>query len=174
MEGYLLDTNILRYWYDASSEEHSNVMARIKQLPSAAPFWISAITLGEIHYGHSCNPTPDPAGHKEYLAFVGKQVPSVAQVGRHTSEDYGRLRAALFKKYAPRPKRSKSRWIEQLIDPISGKELGAQENDLWIVANALEYGLTLVSNDKHMKRIFDVVQSFEPHFRCELDWAGRM
>jgi predicted nucleic acid-binding protein len=47
-----------------------------------------------------------------------------------------------------------------LIDPVTSRELGIQENDLWIAAQALEYNLVLVTNDK-MDRIRDVCEDLQ-------------
>jgi predicted nucleic acid-binding protein len=42
---------------------------------------------------------------------------------------------------------------EQLVEPVTGLELGIDENDLWIAAQSLAYNLTLVTADQDMKRI---------------------
>jgi len=86
-------------------------------------------------------------------------------VSRSTTSVYGDLRARLFEKYAPRKKRTKRRRPEQLQSPVTSKELGIHENDLWIAAQAIERNLVLVSNDAHMKRIRDVA----PELQVE-DW----
>lgn len=41
------------------------------------------------------------------------------------------------------------------FDPVTAKELGIDENDLWIAAQSIEHNLILVSNDK-MARIREV------------------
>jgi predicted nucleic acid-binding protein len=51
VHGYLLDTNIVRYWFDERRSEHQRVVQHIQKLPDATPLMISAITLGEIEYG---------------------------------------------------------------------------------------------------------------------------
>lgn len=59
--GYLLDTNIIAYWFDSERDEHERVVRRIKPLSPETPLTISAITWGEIQYGHqlvSEEPTP--------------------------------------------------------------------------------------------------------------------
>jgi predicted nucleic acid-binding protein len=50
---------------------------------------------------------------------------------------------------------------EQLIDPITSKELGIQENDLWLCAQAVGHGMVLVTNDA-MCRIREVSQDMRP------------
>jgi predicted nucleic acid-binding protein len=52
--------------------------------------------------------------------------------------------------------------IKQLferIDPVTSKELGVQENDLWFVAVAMHYNLSFISRDE-MPRIREVVKRF--------------
>ena len=71
-----------------------------------------------------------------------------------------------FEKYAPNVKRRRGLRPEQLIDPVTSQELGIQENDLWIAAQALEYNLVLVTNDK-MERIRDVCEELQIE-----NWAG--
>ena len=58
---------------------------------------------------------------------------------------------------------------EQMYDPIAARELGIDENDLWIVAQALERNLILVTSDK-MCRMHEAVAEFDPGFMIE-DWA---
>ena len=83
-------------------------------------------------------------------------MPQILPITHHTANHYGTLRARLFNKFAPSAKKGKSQRPEQLRDPVSGRELGIQENDLWIAAQAIERNLVLVSNDK-LARIREVV-----------------
>lgn len=48
-------------------------------------------------------------------------------------------------------------------------ELGIDENDLWIVAQAVERNLVLVTSDK-MRRIRKTIRELHSGFRVE-DWA---
>ncbi|MBC8273548.1 MAG: hypothetical protein H8E40_01050 [Chloroflexi bacterium] len=68
---------------------------------------------------------------------------------RYTAECYGQVRAILFKKYwFPYNKNKKTQYIEDLVDDVTGKSLGIQENDLWIVSVAVQYNYVLVTGDK--------------------------
>lgn len=166
MEGYLLDTNIVRFWFDPTRSEHVRVRSRIEALPEDAPMMISAITLGEIEYGHrALGESGDPEQERDFLEFVQKRLPTILNVERHTRIAYGSLRARLFEKYAPKDRRKKGLRPEQLIDPTTAKELGIQENDLWIAAQALEHNLVLVSHDK-MTRLRKVAEELRVQ-----DWA---
>jgi predicted nucleic acid-binding protein len=65
----------------------------------------------------------------------------------HVAEQYGDLKAWLFNNCGPKPKKSKAKRAEELVDPITGFELGIDENDLWIAAQAKTHNLVLVTND---------------------------
>jgi tRNA(fMet)-specific endonuclease VapC len=51
VRGYLVDTNIVVYWFDARRPQYECVVRHIQELPEATPLMISAITLGEIEFG---------------------------------------------------------------------------------------------------------------------------
>ena len=58
---------------------------------------------------------------------------------------------------------------EQLIDPITSRELGIQENDLWLCAQAVAHDMVLVTNDT-MRRIREVSQGMQPALLIQ-NWA---
>ena len=155
MQGYLLDTNIISYWFDDSRPQHGRVVKRIADLPPETPLRISAVTLGEIEYGRSTTGAEDRDARAEVAALMEHQLPAVIDIRRSTAVYYGPLRARLFNKFAPKALR-KARWPEQCIDPATSLELGVQENDLWIAAQAIEHNLTLVTHDK-MSRLREVI-----------------
>ena len=165
MDVYLIDTNIIGWWYNPHKREHENVKKHIDslELEDENKLWVSAITLGEIEYGHRLNPKRDLAAQKEFLDFVHDEIPHVVDITKHTVPHYGQLRANLFNKFAGGKRK---RWPEELTDPITAKELGIQENDLWIAAQAIQYDVVLVTNDK-MNRI----RAVTPELRVE-DWAA--
>ena len=43
---------------------------------------------------------------------------------------------------------------------IAHGDLGVQESDLWITSQAINLGATLVTVDKKMKRIFEIVPDY--------------
>ena len=155
MHGYLLDTNILAFWFSESyKDKHDRVMQHIGSLPEGTPFRVSTITLGEIEYGHRAHRQVDTPIQAEFNQFVEEQVPEVLDVRKTTRVYYGPLRARLFEKFAPKNLRKQIR-LAQLIDPVTDKSLGIQENDLWIAAQAIEYNLVLVTHDR-MQHLRDV------------------
>jgi tRNA(fMet)-specific endonuclease VapC len=68
-----------------------------------------------------------------------------------TAEIYGKLKAAVFDRYAPKDKAQRRR--------TNITQLGMGENDLWIAAVAVQHQLTLVTADQDFQRI-QAVQPF--------------
>jgi len=165
MDGYLLDTNIVAYLYSEEADQHAAVYRRYMSLPQETPLYVSAITLGEIEFGHRLEAEVDTAPQRQFNAFLTETFPLVLAVGRSTRQWYGALRAKLFRQFAPdRTRRPK--WPEDLVDPPTAKQLGIQENDLWLAAQALERQLVLVTGDR-MSHLNGVTPS---DFRIE-NWA---
>jgi predicted nucleic acid-binding protein len=154
VRGYLLDTNILRFWFDESCPEHLNVVGRMKSLEPGTPLRISAISLGEMEYGHRCVADEDTTLQLKFKQFISTRLPEILKIQRSTSTYYGQIRARLFKRFAPKNSRKNLRPC-QLIDPVTATELGIQENDLWIASQANEYNLVIVTHDK-MSRVKEV------------------
>ena len=131
MDDYLLDTNVLGYWYDAARREHRAVISRINDLraqpgpQSQEPrLLISVITLGEMEYGYRVSRPGDPSRQDEFRKFVRDELPMVLGIDRHTIEPYADLRAWLFERYSPRNRRMKAKRVEELVDPATALELG--------------------------------------------------
>lgn len=166
MRAFLLDTNIWEYWYNHKGhpKESANIQKRIEELINREQnvekfVWqlaISMITWGEIDYGYNVMPKKEQSREAEFRKFISGVAPWSVPINRHTAKTYAELRARLFEKYAPKNKRTKGLRPEQLIDPVTSLELGIQENDLWITAQAATFNLTLVTNDQKIKRIREV------------------
>lgn len=165
VQGYLLDTNIIAYWFNKNRSEHQSVTENVASRPATSPLRVSAISLGEIEYGHMANPQEGEPIQIQRDKFVREQLPTVLDVQKTTKLYYGALRAKLFERFGPR-KHKKGLRPEQLVDPISSRKLTIQENDLWIAAQAIEHNLVLVSSDRDMRRIQEVA----PELTVE-DWA---
>jgi len=162
---FILDTQTIRYWHDTACTQH-NVMvgnvAALRQL--AAPLdmkpklLVSVVSLGEIEYGHRVALSKDITAQTAYTKFVQEELPELLEVSKDAAIAYGELRAGLFNMYAPGDKRKPKMLPEQLVDPVTARELGIQENDLWICAQAIAHGMVLVSNDR-MTRIKEVAKN---------------
>jgi len=165
---FLLDTQTVRYWYDNECPQNRIILANIGSLQKQIELsehkprlLISVITLGEIEFGHRVALSPDPDKQAEYLRFVWEQLPERLDVTQDATAAFGELRKRLFDRYAPGEKRKPKMRPEQLIDPITSKELGIQENDLWLCAQAIGHDMVLVTNDG-MRRIREVSQGMQP------------
>lgn len=169
VDGYLLDTMTISHWFDGRSGRFPTVKSHADARAADSPLYISAITLGEIESGHAQNPVGAGAHRSLFIEFVDHRLPQILDVSKHTAEPYGNIRAYLVEKFAPKAGWSKKKKAEQLYDPIAGRELGIDENDLWIVAQAVERNLVLVTSDK-MAPIREAVHEKYPTFRIE-DWT---
>lgn len=154
MPDYLLDTNILSYWYDTTCSQHASVLDNVQRVRQPDPetgyisrLFISVVTLAEIEYGHSVTEGPDEQAQTSYRNFIEQELPPALEISRAIHKPYAALRAWLFNKYSPKPQRTKAKRPEQLIHPTSSQELGIQENDLWIAAHAALHNLVLVTAD---------------------------
>ena len=168
MDGYLFDTCVIRDWFDGEAGRFPAVKANADARLADSPLFVSAITLGEIEFGHNLEPAGDGAKREAYKSFLQNQLPLILQVSRHTGEPYGRIKGKLAKRFPPKGGWTKRKKVEQLYDPVAGRELGIDENDLWIVAQAVERNLVLVTSDK-MTRICQTVCEVYAGFRVE-DW----
>ena len=162
MDDYLLDTNITSYWFNGNAPQHRQVFDHIEAVADAH-LLVSSITLGEIEFGVRLE--GDNAAVQEYAEAVQARFPAVVDVSKHTASAYGDLRARLYKRFAPKRKRAR-KWIEELIDPTTGKELGVQDNDVWIAAQALVHNYVLVTADR-----MEHIRSVAPELQVE-NWAA--
>jgi len=93
------------------------------RLAEAAPLYVSTVALGELYYG---------AAHSVHVVRSLAEVDGLAQTmialiaDSTTARIYGHMKH------------------EQ-----STKGLMLPDNDLWIAATAMQYGLTLVARDQH-------------------------
>jgi len=163
---YLIDTCIWGYWFNIERPQHAAVMRHANNLPRDSVLGISVITWGEIAYGHKVETSAETSIQNQYLQFVASQGPTTFGIDTHIANVYGKLRASLFERYVPKNKRSGLR-PEQIINPATSLSLGIQENDLWIVAQAMTRNLTLVTHDNlsHIREVAGIDLYIE-------DWAS--
>lgn len=156
MRDFLIDTNIWEYWFNQAIEpEHSHVLKRVSELKkrcertkSSFRVWISSVTWGELEYGYQVQTKEERSLETPFRQFIHGIAPKEFLIDKHVTRDYGRIRARLFEKYGPKDKKKKSLRPEQLVDPVTSLQLKIQENDLWIVSQAIARDLTLVTNDR--------------------------
>lgn len=146
VNGYLLDTCMVSYYF----AEQAQVVAKINSLPSTDLLKVSAVTLGEIAFGHHLTHSTDHQRREECDRFINIQFPKsqVLTVTRSTRMYDGELKARVFQAFPTKGVNHP----ERLIDRVTSAQLGVDENDLWIAALSIEYNLVLVTNDE-MERI---------------------
>jgi predicted nucleic acid-binding protein len=94
VRGYLLDTNIVVYWFDARRPQHERVVRHIQELPEATPLMISAITLGEIEFGlqvSKVSTLEQEVSQEALRVFTDTNLPMVLDVTKATRISYGAL-----------------------------------------------------------------------------------
>ena len=160
MDGYLFDTNAVSILWDVNHPEHDLAKTFFASV-AQSPVWLSTIALAEIEYGLKITPKIDINSQNQIRKEMSKN-PPLLDVDKHTIGPYSDLRAELFKKYSPRNKRGKLsvKWPEDLIERTTAKELGVQENDIWIAAQAIQYNLILVTKD-HMYRLVEISENLD-------------
>lgn len=176
MQDYLLDTNIWEYWFNSTRQpEHSRVLKRVSELEARcertrSPFriWISSVTWGELEFGYQVQLQKERCLEASFRQFLHGIAPKEFLIDRHVTRDYGRIRARLFEEYGPREKKKKGLRPEQLVDPVTSLQLKIQENDLWIVSQAVTRDLILVTNDRKSLQPLLVVAGDELHIE---NWA---
>ena len=176
MSDYLLDTNILRYWYDDRCSQHAKVLARVQTVCQPDPetqyvprLFVSVVTMGEIEYGHRYAKRPNVSEQAKYQTFVRQQCPEPLEIITHAAESYGEMKAWLMNSFSPKTMRTRAARLKQLIDPATTEELGVQENDVWIATQAMTFNLVLVTHD-HKGNFGKLQKKFAPELQVE-DWA---
>lgn len=168
MRDFLLDTQTVWYWHDSNCPQHAAVVANVAALREQVAsleikpkLLVSVVTVGEIEFGHRVALTPDLAAQAGYIKFIEEELPSYLELSSDAAIAYGDLRTRLFNKYAPNEKRKPKMRPEQLVDPVTAKELQIQENDLWLCAQAVAHDMIFVTNDR-MNAIRDVASGMNP------------
>ncbi|MCI0489754.1 MAG: PIN domain-containing protein [Blastocatellia bacterium] len=167
MDVYLLDTNAASAFWDGYNPYHQDMVDFIQDIGGEHYVYVSRVVVAEIEYGHKVYLSAD-SNRREVIEKAMK-VFKIREIGRHTTAPYSDIRAALFKRFGRVDSKGKlkKQWPEDLVDRTTSKELGIQENDLWMAAIAVEYNMVLVTEDK-MTRIKEV----EPRLRCAA-WRKR-
>ena len=160
--GYLLDTSTISVMRCKHKPLHQAAVEWLNGIDDKDRICISVITLSEIKFGlELAKPQVLPLNRKkEIQEFVDSY--SVLGVDKNTSKLYGEIRSDLFKKYAGRDSKNKVRTgsVENLRELTSERELGIQENDLWIVSVAIQHNMRFVTADSKgsMKKIVEIAK----------------
>ncbi len=167
---YLLDTcMVARLADDRSEDEVEQATLRFRERVAALEnprLLICAITVGEVEDGLESAPAFPPEKRQKVRRTLAAFDP-VLEISHDTAAPwYSTTRARLFDKYGSKKKRGQRRRvkrIESLTDTETARELGIDENDLWIASVALQYNLVLVTADKGIEEIRSVC----PRLRLE-------
>jgi tRNA(fMet)-specific endonuclease VapC len=166
---YLLDTTIASIAWDGGHPNHKYVRKRLADL-GEDPITVCVITVAEVLYGLNVSQGADRDRHDAVRRAMLEY--KIWDVDRHTAQVYANLRGRLFELYSPRDKRGRltKKQPEELRDRTTGKELGIQENDLWIVSTAVQYDIRFITSDKKLERILDVAKEVRSYDRAEI-WS---
>ncbi|MBN1973437.1 MAG: PIN domain-containing protein [Sedimentisphaerales bacterium] len=140
MAGYLFDTNIWSHAFDGETF----VTSRIQKLKNSQ-IYLSSVVWGEVVFGAKSN---THFNFDEYKKFIYSNNPLILPIDEHVAEMFGALKAVIFNIKSVRTLRTKSGRASLLKNPISAKEMGIDENDLWLAAQAIAYNLILITNDR--------------------------
>ena len=160
----MLDTNAASVLWDARHRDYKKIKSFLNNI-APSPTWVSAIVLAEVEYGLKIAPSIDINRQSDIRNELSKFT-HILDVDKHTIYPYSDLRSELFKKYSPRDRkgRPKANRPEDLVDRTSSRELGVQENDIWIASQAIQYNLILVTEDR-MARLAEVSQALADPLR---------
>lgn len=100
-------------------------------MASAAEVFVPVIAVGELYFGVARSGRPE-ANRAVLDQFIEPRV--VLPCDLAVAREYGRLKGVLKTQGTPLP-----------------------ENDIWIAAMALRYGLTVASRDQHFREIAGLV-----------------
>jgi predicted nucleic acid-binding protein len=140
MAGYLFDTNIWSYAFKRATF----VTDKIQKLENSQ-IYLSAVVWGEVIFGAKANPK---FPFDEYREFIHKDKPLILLIDEHVAEMFGALKTEIFEKKSDKVFRTNSGRKNLLKNPMPAKDMGVDENDLWLAAQALVYNLVLITNDR--------------------------
>ncbi len=142
---FLLDTNHCSY----AILGHTQLLDRLENCGDDVLVSTCTIVKGEL-----IDMAARSQQRRSNLALIQRFLAGllIYPIDEMTAEVYGELKAAVFDRYAPKDRAQRRR--------TQINQLGVGENDLWIAAIAIQYGLTLLSTDRDFQRI-QAVRHFE-------------
>jgi len=149
MDQILLDTNFVSVLFDPRRPNFNAVEARAQAFSQSDLVYLSVVVLAELRYGmEAAQRVGQDISHIRRTLTHAANYP-LAEIGRHTAEAYGDVKARLAEHYLDLSRRT-PRWLEDWQDRASGKMLQIDENDLWIVSQAIERDYLLVTSDQRL------------------------
>ncbi len=154
MDEYLVDTNILFDMMHPNAAHNKEVWKNRRT--RNAILHLPVIVLGETQLGFHLGGIDLDAARRDLDVFLDRNGLILQQATKHTAQIYGDIKARLIEKYSSKKTKHRAKWPERWSDPVTGADLGIDECDLWIVAQAIERNFVLVTADK-MDRLRAVI-----------------
>lgn len=153
MDFYLLDTNVISVLFDARRANHLAVRATLEAIDPGDPQFVSVVVMAELRYGmQAAALAGQDVAHIRQTLDQADRFP-LADVNRHTAEAYGDVKARMAHHWLDLGSRV-PRWVEDWKDRASSKTLQIDENDLWLVAQAVERNYRLITSDNRLIKRF--------------------
>lgn len=146
MDELLLDTNFVSELYDPRRTRHAAVVRYAQGFATEDVVLLSSVVLAELRYGLEAAQRAGQSVDRFRLTVETAGTYPVAEIGKHTAEAYGEVKARLAAYYLDLSRRP-PRWLEDWQARGSTKTLQVDENDLWLVAQAFERNRRLVTTD---------------------------
>jgi predicted nucleic acid-binding protein len=156
MTGYLLDTNIPLYLEDPTSPFNHAVIRSFQRLQDDDRLFISVLSLYELYYGMALRKRDNREQFATQTLLVIEEIKKRFSILPLTGKEapvFGEIKAH----YKERPKRK-----EDISETIKKHDF-----DFILASTAIEYDLTIVSNDS----IFYSIKELFPNLRIE-NWAS--
>jgi tRNA(fMet)-specific endonuclease VapC len=123
-----------------------NCIQKLNSLPQGTEIFINAIIYGELIL------MAEKSKQKtENLAIVNRftqSLTNIQPIDDETSKIYGQFHAEIIDTFAPKDKKERRKFKIQ--------DAGIHSNDLWIACTAIQYDLTIVSQDNDFKQMSKV------------------
>lgn len=164
MDIHLLDTNVISVLFDARRPNHSAVRTALEALGPDDPQYVSVAVMAELRYGmEAAALAGQDVTHIRRTLIEADRYP-LAEINRHTAEAYGDVKARLAHRWVDLATRL-PRWVEDWKERASTRTLQIDENDLWLVAQAVERNYRLITSDR---RLIDRFEPAIPELRYQI------
>lgn len=138
---YLLDTNHCSRILNGDK----NVLKKLQE-NETEEVGISVITRGELIF--MVEKSEKQVENLEKVAQFLEAI-NIYRIDDQVADCYGQLKGQIIKHFGPKKDKSKR-------DKVTIQSLGFSDNDLWIAATVISYGMTLVSADSDFVRVQEV------------------
>ncbi len=138
---HLLDTNHCSRIIDSDLK----IINRLQE-NSEQEIGISVITRGELLF--MVEKSERQAENLEKVTRFVEAI-NIYRIDEAIADCYGQLKGKILKHFGPKKDKAKR-------SKVTIQKLGFSDNDLWIAATAISYGMTIISADKDFVRIQEV------------------